>query len=141
MRLLNAQVLLAIAGCVAACRTTTSTSPASTPSAIVTRTVAVRAWEVWSENRCLGSVVRYEDPADSSRAIYTVRNTAQQDLGIVDLEGRAWRYQAHEHDPTWLGTGTVQQGTARILGIEGSCTLTEVPVESLSRGLAPAPAS
>jgi len=107
---------------------------------VVTRTEAVRAWEVWSESRCLGSVVRYEDPTDRARAFYAVRNTAQQDLGVVDLEGRAWRYQPHEHDPAWLGTGTVQQGVARILGIEGTCTLTEVPVERLSRESTPSPA-
>jgi hypothetical protein len=123
----------------AACRTTVSTSPPSTPNAVVTRTVAIRAWQVWNASACLGSVVRYEDPADAARAFYAVRNTEQQDLGVVDLEGRAWRYMAHEHDPAWLGTGTVVQGAARILGGDETCTLREVAVESLSRPSTAAP--
>jgi hypothetical protein len=122
-----------------ACRTTTSTSPSSTPNAVVTRTTAVRAWEVWSANQCIGSVVRYEDPSDATRAFYSVRNTSQQDLGVVDLEGRAWRYQPHARDAQWLGTGTVVQGVARILDGGETCTLKEVAVESLSRRDAPAP--
>ncbi len=139
MKLRILLVPLALGAFVVACRTTVSTSPPSTPNAVVTRTVANRAWEVWSASECLGSVVRYEDPADPTRAFYAVRNTEQQDLGVVDLEGRAWRYMAHEHDPAWLGTGTVVQGAARILGGDETCTLREVAVESLSRPAAPAP--
>lgn len=131
-------ILLAIGATLAACRTTTSTSPSSAPNAVITRTAAVRAWEVWSANQCVGSVVRYEDPTDATRAFYAVRNTSQQDLGVVDLEGRAWRYQPHARDAEWLGTGTVAQGVARILHVDGACTLKEVAVESLSRLDAPA---
>lgn len=139
MRSPNVMCLLLLGLAPGACRTATTESSTNTQDAIVTRTLAVRAWEVWDRSGCLGSVVRYEDLADPARAFYAVRNPDQQDLGIVDLEGRAWRYLPHQRDPDWLGTGTVLQGTTRILGGDASCKLREVPVESLSRRSAAAP--
>lgn len=85
----------------------------------------------------MGSLLRYEDPADPAQAFYAVRNPDQQDLGVVDLEGRAWRYLAQQREPDWLGTGTVLQGVTRILGGDSSCELREVPLASLSQRPAP----
>lgn len=122
--------LLAFA--IGACRTTTTSRTTSSPGVVVTRTAAVRAWEVWDGDHRLGTIVRYEDPTDLARAFYSVRNLDQQDLGLVDLQGRAWRYLPHQREPAWLGTGTVTQGAARILDGDASVELREISIESLA---------
>ena len=118
---------LATAG---ACRTTTSESPVAPAVLVITRTLPVRAWEVWADERLQGSVVRYEDPADSTKAYFSVRNREQQELGMIDVQGRTWRYRPHALEPEWLGTSTVLEGTRRILG-GGAPRLIEVGLDRL----------
>ena len=63
----------------------------------------------------LGFVLRFEASEDG-RCFHSVRNEWNQELGLVDAEGRAWRYRPHASEPEWLGTGTVGEGAGRILG-------------------------
>lgn len=132
---LNAGVpaFLAIAlASVVACRTTTSSAPPNPGMIAVTHARPVRAWEVWEENRFLGTIVRLEVPGDPGRAFFSVRNREQQELGMIDVEGRAWRYRPHQRELEWLGTGTVLDGARRILGGGTGARLLEVGIERLT---------
>lgn len=91
----------------------------------------MRAWELWESGRCLGAFVRFEEHGNTERAFYSVRNREGQELGIVDLDGRAWRYRAHASEPEWLGSGTVIDGARRILGGTTAATSVEVDVHRL----------
>jgi hypothetical protein len=62
-----------------------------------------------------GFVVLFEASNSPQEAVYVVRNLYQQDLGIVDAWGRAFRYQPHEDDPEWVGSGSVIRGVQQIL--------------------------
>lgn len=86
---------------------------------------------MWESGRCLGAVVRFEEQAASERAFYSVRNPEGQEIGIVDLHGRVWRYRAHETEPEWLGTGTVFEGALKILGGTPAGKPVEVDVKRL----------
>lgn len=85
-------------------------------SAVVMRSEAVFAWEVREGDRVLGYVVRMQTGEVPSKTHYSVRNEHRQELGLVDADGRAWRYRAHEREPEWLGTSTVTNGARLILG-------------------------
>jgi len=118
-----------------ACRTTTQNLPRNGGSAIVMRTAPVRAWELLDAGKRLGSVVRYETP-DQAQAYFSVRNEHGQELGMVDIEGRAWRYRAHQREPDWLLTGTVVQGARAILEASPRAELLDIGLEIL---LSPGP--
>jgi hypothetical protein len=124
---------LSFAAALAGCRTETTHSPINLDAAVVSHARAVSAWEVWDQGRCAGSIVRYEDVDRPSRGYYSVRNRDQQALGMVDFDGRAWRYRPHQRDPDWLGTGTVAHATSWILGCSEACELVPVPLESVER--------
>lgn len=117
---------------IAACRTTVSSQPPGIAEAVVMRSLAARAWDVWDAASRLGTIVRYETPGSPERAWYSVRNPHQQELGLVDLEGRAWRYKPHLRDPEWLGTGTVLAGARRILDGGPASALVEVSIVDLA---------
>jgi hypothetical protein len=122
---------LLVLGPFAGCRTT-STSHLPGPASIsVTQTKPVRAWELWESGRCLGALVRFEEPGNAERAFFSVRNREGQEMGIVDLNGRAWRYRAHASESEWLGTGTVFDGARRILGGSPAAAPVEVEVGRL----------
>ena len=82
---------------------------------------------VHAEAAEVGFVVQFEHPARAGEALFVVRNTWEQDLGLVDHLGRAYRFRPHAEEPECLGTGTVAAGVARILG-RPSCELTPRPV-------------
>jgi|SoiMethySBSTD1v2_1073268.scaffolds.fasta_scaffold69700_3 hypothetical protein len=115
----------------AACRTTQTSERSGPTSVALTRAEPVRAWELWQEGKLLGVLVRFEDTADARRAFYSVRNREGQEIGLVDLDGRAWRHRPHESRPEWLGTGTVIEGSRRILGGSAQSQLVEVELEKL----------
>jgi hypothetical protein len=91
-----------------------------------------RAWEVVSDGRVVGVVVEFRESGDGRR-FFSVRNPEQQELGMVDEHGRAWRIRAHEAEPEWLGSGTVAEGAARVLDLRQPATLFEVALETLAR--------
>lgn len=91
---------------------------------------ANRAWEVVQDGRVVGSVVEFEE-GQGERRFFSVRNARHQELGMVDVLGRAYRYRAHADEPEWLGTGTVIEGTQGILDLEAMPELYEVPLQLL----------
>jgi len=121
--------LAALAG---GCRTTVTNSPPGLANAVVTHFEPVRAWDVVDGTRHAGSIVRFQDPDREGRAWYSVRNEHRQEVGIVDVDGRAWRYRPHEREPEWLGTGTVLASAGRILAAGPAATLVEVDVEEIA---------
>ncbi|MBL8861015.1 MAG: hypothetical protein JNK02_03305 [Planctomycetes bacterium] len=131
----GAAVLLLV---LAACRTTSTISPPGLAEAVILRSQAARAWDVVAAAGVVGSIVRFDEPGGAGRAWFSVRNCFAQEVGIVDVEGRAWRYRPHQRDPEWLGTGTVLDGAARILGTGSDASLAEVPLDTVAeRAAAP----
>jgi hypothetical protein len=117
---------------VAACRTTTTYSPPNMGAAVVMRSEAVFAWEVREGGRVLGYVVRMQTGETDSKTFYSVRNEHRQELGLVDADGRAWRYRAHEREPEWLGTDTVTKGARLILGASEQAEMVVTDLARLS---------
>ena len=114
-----------------ACHTTRTSQPSGPSTLEVTRAVPVRAWELWQEGRLLGSLIRFEETGDTGRAFYSVRNREGQEIGLVDLDGRAWRHRQHQSRPEWLGTATVIEGARRILDGSEEAELIEVDLDRL----------
>ncbi|MBK7642414.1 MAG: hypothetical protein IPJ19_05110 [Planctomycetes bacterium] len=107
------------------CTTESHSERPGPKSVVVTMTVPTRAFEVRDDGRLAGSLLLYADPKHRGTGYYSVRNPQGQVLGMVDLDGRAWRYRIHEEQPEWLGTGTVVEGARRILGTSALARLEE----------------
>jgi len=123
---------LVLLACLApACTSESLTQRPGPNNAIITRTVPTRGWEVRDDGRLAGSVLLYSDPEHAGSSYYSVRNAQGQVLGMVDFDGRAWRYRLHEEQPEWLGTGTVLEGTRRILGTSALAGLDEAELATL----------
>jgi NMD protein affecting ribosome stability and mRNA decay len=116
----------------AGCRSTTTYSPPNMGAAVVMRSEAVFAWAVHDSDRLVGYVVRFETGESRSKTYYSVRNEHLQELGMVDMDGRAWRYRAHRREPEWLGTGTVVKGARLVLETSDLATLTATDLTILS---------
>lgn len=93
---------------------------------------AVEAWEVVEESRVVGTVVIFEVESRGGERFYQVRNPHQQELGMVDAEGRWWRFEPHAARPIWIGTGTIQEGVCEILGVPVETPFFEVPIATLA---------
>ena len=115
-----------------ACRTKVQRREASVEAPPPALAQATAAWEVVARGRVVGVVVEF-DAVDGDRRFFSVRNPAQQELGMVDAHGRWWRYRPHEEEAEWLGTGTVIQGAGAILGLETEPEAYEVGLETLPR--------
>lgn len=115
--------LLALAG---ACRTVETRSAVSPPPAEVRLGQRARAWEVVHGGAKVGTVVLFQDRGRIGDSIYIVRNVWHQDLGLIDGLGRAYRYLPHHREPAWIGSGTIELGAKRILGLEEACQLVEL---------------
>jgi hypothetical protein len=131
-------MLLVVAFSGVACRTTTTSSPPNLSSAVVVRNLPQEAWQIVDGGRIAGFVVRFgtSDPRD--KAYFSVRNEHQQELGIVDVEGRAWRYRAHQREPDWLGSGTIAAGARSILGATEDAKLVPIALDRLAEASAAA---
>jgi hypothetical protein len=125
-----------LATLVVACRTTTTSSPPNLSTAVVVRVMPHEAWQVVDGDQVVGWVVRYETAVAGDRAYFSVRNEHQQELGVVDLDGRAWRYRAHQREPEWLGTGTIAGGARGILSTSEKAQLVPVALERLGEAAA-----
>jgi hypothetical protein len=115
-----------------ACRTTTTSRSPAPDQPFIAHGTAAKAWDVRDDGRLLGSLVRYDMQSDVRQGYYSVRNRDGQELGLVDLEGRAWRYRPHEREAEWLGTGTVLEGARRILSGSWATALEETDLATLS---------
>ncbi len=121
-----------LAACASSCSTTKTSTPPGLGDTLVLRSSAVRAWDVVEGQDRAGSVVRFEEPGTKARAWYSIRNVHAQELGIVDMDGRAWRYRPHQREPEWLGSGTVLAGATRILEAGPAARLSEVSVAEIA---------
>jgi len=114
-----------------ACRTTVSVTRAPLESVPMASALPERAFELVEAGRVVGVIVEFVE-LRGSRRFFSVRNEQQQELGLVDQDGRWWRYVAHaEKGAEWIGTGTVLEGAARILGVSAECAAYEVDLELL----------
>ena len=119
---------LALLG-LAACVTTSRTAPAQEPGEVIWRSDVAAVWEARVRGAAVGRVVRLG--SSEGERYFVVQNVHGQDLGLIDGQGRAWRARPHaEHEA--VGTGTVADGAARILG-EETVELLEVAAEAPSR--------
>ncbi len=119
------------------CLTTTSSEPVGLDQAILTSIPVSRAWIVQDRDEIVGSVVRYSEPGADGRFIYVVRNLWDQDLGLIDAGGRAWKRIPHEED-RWIGTGTVVQGVRQILDTGVAAQMVELPIQEVESATAAA---
>lgn len=116
----------------AGCRTVSEFSVAHLEAGEPVEARPVEAWEaVVAGGRAIGVVVRFEVASRPEQAWFSVRNPHQQELGLVDTRGRAWRYRPAAADSDWLWTGTVIEGVARILAAPEALELFEVPLATL----------
>jgi hypothetical protein len=116
-------VMLALLG---ACRTVESREPVGTPPARVRVGQKARGWDVVHQGERVGAVLLFQDRGRIGDTVYIVRNAWQQDLGLIDGLGRAYRYLPHHKEPAWIGSGTIELGAERILGLDEECLLVEV---------------
>ena len=123
----------------AACVVTRERQPAPIPvgSPVVGRAEA--AWRVLAGDEVVGFAMRYH-PMDSERLApqeaghgpwYAVQNRWNQELGMIDELGRAWRYRPHRNGPQWLGSGTIEEGVQKVLELNGALVLEEIPLDEL----------
>ena len=115
--MLNRPSLLLLALLALACRTTYQSSPANTDELDVRVGHLVASWRVMEGQRLVGWLRRYEGDGAQGSTLFVVQNEYQQDLGIVDSHGRAWRSKPHQEQKRWLTTDTVLEGTRQILGL------------------------
>lgn len=87
-----------------------------------------RSWDVYQAGECVGRVMLFQERGSIEDSIYVVRNPWNQDLGLIDGLGRAYRYLPHHKQPAWVGSGTIALGVERILGRETACLLVETDV-------------
>ena len=113
-----------------ACITTVELRRAGIGSVALAQAPATRSWLVLDRGEIVGSVVRFDEGGGPERFVYSVRNEHNQDLGIVDSQGRAWRERPHR-EPEWIGTGAVLDGVRGILGTGAGTRLEEVGVERM----------
>ena len=114
----------------AACMTSTTQEPTGLERAVLTPVPAVRAWVVIDQGEIVGSVVRYAERGQDGRFLYVVRNVWDQDLGVVDELGRAWKRVPHREDE-WIGTGTVADGVRRILDVTEVASMSERAIDEV----------
>lgn len=127
--------LLVLCGLTAACRTIETKRPIYRSEPVRTAP-PTRMFEVQDERGPQGFVVLFEATASPQEALYVVRNLHQQDLGVIDALGRAFRYQPHEEKPTWVGSGSILRGVHRILKTRSQPIMQEVSLpESPARSL------
>lgn len=109
-----------------ACRTTETRSVSSERTPLVRVGTRARTWEVRCGGELLGLVVSFQERGLARDSLYFVRNPWNQDLGLIDGLGRAYRYLPHREEPSWVGTGTITAGAERILDAAAPCELVEV---------------
>ncbi|MFT5052071.1 MAG: hypothetical protein ACI8QZ_003503 [Chlamydiales bacterium] len=128
--------LIALGALAPACITTVQVQPPGLNDREVPTAQVQRAWLVNAgPGPVLGSVVRLQSMGAGERFFYAVRNIYSQDLGLVDSLGRAYRHRPHQDEPDLLGSGTVAEGVARILELDGPVELLEISLGDLEARL------
>lgn len=115
-----------------ACRSSTARLPADLEAASPRRAAPVAAWEAVCGGRAIAVVVRFALVENAAETWFSVRNPHGQELGLVDRNGRAFRFRPGA-EAELLGSGTVAEGVARIVEPTGPLELVEVPLATLTR--------
>lgn len=84
---------------------------------------ATTRWSIRDAESHLGWIQRYETEDSAPQLIYSVQNVWSQELGWIDALGRAFALELHGAPPRFLGSGTLAEGAARVLELEGSVEL------------------
>jgi len=124
-RALPALCAALLAAMLGACETATHEQLPIGGTHTVVRAGPTHAWSIELDGEEFGRVVRYEVPGWPQETRFVVQNPFGQDLGMIDALGRFYRYRPFE-EPVWLGTGTVAEGAAAVLGLSGAPRLEEV---------------
>ena len=128
--LLGAGILwFALAG-LSACRTTEVERSTNSGLRTIPRAQPSLAWSVSLDGEQFGRVVRFDVAQQPSQTRFVVQNPFGQDLGLIDSLGRAFRFEPHQK-PTWVGTGSIEEGVAAILSLTGNLRLQEVALSEL----------
>lgn len=125
----------------AGCRTIETRQVSATHTPLVRVGTRARSWEVRDGGELVGQVVLFQEQGFARDSIYVVRNPWQQDLGLIDGLGRAYRYIPYREEPSWVGSGTIAQGVARILDLHADCALIEVDADETGAGPDPGSAA
>lgn len=123
-------VALALVGALAAagCRVVREDAPAGLSAARPVKLDVRRTWEIVRGDEALGLVLELvadAQPGQPTARCFSVRNTLGQELGRIDGLGRAWRHELFASEPAWVGSGTLAEGAAAILGGDGPVALVE----------------
>lgn len=111
-----------------ACRVVREDAPAGLHAARPVKLDVRRTWELVRAGESLGLVVELAadaQPGQPAARCFSVRNTLGQELGRIDGLGRAWRHELFASEPAWVGSGTIAEGAAAILGCDASIELVE----------------
>lgn len=130
----NVFISLALALCGAllcACRTTRERVPKDAAAAAPVRSSVQRAWRVVEGERVCGFVLAFREDGPGERVFYAVQNELRQELGLVDAQGRAWRYRPFQEQPDHLISSTLADGARAILGISAAARLEELSTAAL----------
>lgn len=117
-----------------ACRTTRERAPVDPASAAPVHSTAVRAWRVVDADAVRGWVIAFREDASDPREFFAVQNELRQELGIIDAQGRAWRYRPFQDEPEHVASSTVVDGARAILGTSANARLEEVSLAALADG-------
>lgn len=110
------------------CRVVREDAPAGLLAARPVKLDVRRTWEIVRGDETLGRVVELAAQAQRGQPAarcFSVRNMLGQELGRIDGLGRAWRHELFASEPAWVGSGTVAEGVAAILGGDGPVALVE----------------
>jgi hypothetical protein len=127
--------ILALA--VLACTTTRTVEPAGASNARAQQLRPERTWHLLENGEPRGVVVQFAasaEPGARRPLYYSVQNARRQELGMIDAQGRAWRYEVHQREAHWLLTGTLLEGARAILGAGPAAELAEAPQDGAQLG-------
>ncbi|TAJ25325.1 MAG: hypothetical protein EPO68_00170 [Planctomycetota bacterium] len=115
------------------CRTTRERAPVDPADAAPVHSSAVRAWRVVEAGAVRGWVISYREDARDPREFFAVQNELRQELGLIDAQGRAWRYRPFQAEPEHLTSSTLADGARAILGASADAKLEEVSLADFGR--------
>ncbi|MBM3977231.1 MAG: hypothetical protein FJ299_09605 [Planctomycetes bacterium] len=130
----NVFIPLALTLCSAlpcACRTTRERVPKDAAAAAPVRSSVQRAWRVVEGDRVCGFVLAFREDGPGERVFYAVQNEFRQELGLIDAQGRAWRYRPFQEQPDHLTSSTLADGARAILGTAAAARLEELSPAAL----------
>lgn len=124
-------VVVAALASATACRTTRERAPVDPAAAAPVHSSAVRAWRVVEDGALRGFVIAFREDAEDPREFFAVQNELRQELGLIDAQGRAWRYRPFQADPEHLTSSTLADGARAILGASAAARLEEVSLAAV----------